>query len=536
MPSPEMEDVSAEFMDSTSSGSGSEDVTSEFLDTESPEPERPKPSQAAGGEFDNLDIDLHFDDTIPHPEDENQEAASLPGFEAVSEFDDFLGSSGSGAKAPKPQAFDDVAAVERELAESPAPHAAPRQAAQAASPAPSSHDLSTEILLKIAEELASIRGELVSLKTQLGEVKRESASEAEIEPAPSFEKEEEAAPAGGFFDEEEDETIALTGDELDNILNTADFTEEAAVAESVESESADNLADISGLSAPVQPSDTSLIDEALLPESGEYQVAADAHAIDDLASRGATPLAKAPEDTSYLETEEPLVELTPIDAEASSSEMELGDLSMNDVPLVEPDLSAFKVEEFENADLPVEPIAEIEEGFGAAGESAGIPDIELSADQVTDVEELEALPEAEEADFGGISLHSEAAEEAISEIEELAPIDEEKPDEDLAIRIERDTVKPAEPVALHPDQIPTSLDDTLFVEEAPRAAPKPSSVPPAAPVAERDDNVRLKTEIRSVLSYLDKLLDYLPEDKIEEFAHSEHFDTYKKLFEELGLV
>ena len=30
-------------------------------------------------------------------------------------------------------------------------------------------------------------------------------------------------------------------------------------------------------------------------------------------------------------------------------------------------------------------------------------------------------------------------------------------------------------------------------------------------------------------------LDALPEDKIEEFAQSEHFGVYKKLFEELGL-
>ena len=45
-----------------------------------------------------------------------------------------------------------------------------------------------------------------------------------------------------------------------------------------------------------------------------------------------------------------------------------------------------------------------------------------------------------------------------------------------------------------------------------------------------------RSEIKTVLSYLDKLLDSLPEAKIEEFARSEHFDTYKKLFEELGLV
>ncbi|MFW5795770.1 MAG: hypothetical protein ACOCV0_01090, partial [Alkalispirochaeta sp.] len=45
----------------------------------------------------------------------------------------------------------------------------------------------------------------------------------------------------------------------------------------------------------------------------------------------------------------------------------------------------------------------------------------------------------------------------------------------------------------------------------------------------------LKEEIRSVLSYMDQLLEALPDDKIEEFAQSEHFDVYKRLFEELGL-
>ena len=31
-------------------------------------------------------------------------------------------------------------------------------------------------------------------------------------------------------------------------------------------------------------------------------------------------------------------------------------------------------------------------------------------------------------------------------------------------------------------------------------------------------------------------LENLPEDKIEEFAKSEQFDTYKKLFKKLGLA
>jgi hypothetical protein len=46
----------------------------------------------------------------------------------------------------------------------------------------------------------------------------------------------------------------------------------------------------------------------------------------------------------------------------------------------------------------------------------------------------------------------------------------------------------------------------------------------------------LKNELKTVLSYMDQLLESLPEEKIEEFAKSEYFETYKKLFEELGLV
>jgi hypothetical protein len=46
----------------------------------------------------------------------------------------------------------------------------------------------------------------------------------------------------------------------------------------------------------------------------------------------------------------------------------------------------------------------------------------------------------------------------------------------------------------------------------------------------------VKDELRAVLSYMDKLLASLPDDKIQEFAESEHFEVYKRLFEELGLI
>ena len=47
--------------------------------------------------------------------------------------------------------------------------------------------------------------------------------------------------------------------------------------------------------------------------------------------------------------------------------------------------------------------------------------------------------------------------------------------------------------------------------------------------------IDMKEEIKSVLTYMDQLLESLPEEKIEEFAKSEYFETYKKLFDELGI-
>ena len=57
---------------------------------------------------------------------------------------------------------------------------------------------------------------------------------------------------------------------------------------------------------------------------------------------------------------------------------------------------------------------------------------------------------------------------------------------------------------------------------------------PNSPVDSIPDSI--KDEIRSVLSYMDKLLEALPDDKIEEFAKSEHFAVYQKLFDDLGLT
>ncbi len=592
-----MEDVSSEFLDSLSASpsgaeggtgetGGADDVTSQFLDFE--EETGSGAENSPSPDFEPIDIDLQFDDTIPVSSGRDESHAA--GFEPVTEFDDFLRTekeaSAKNGKAsneapPEGESFDDLAAVERDLYEKP----------EARETAKGGSDLSTEILLKIADELSSIRGELVSLKSQLGSLKARAPALAEAilegEEAPK----EEAS--GGFFDDEEDETIALTGDELDNILNTADFTEEVA-----ETEAPEELEASEDLEAAHSPADMSLLDDGLLPENGDYSAAkapgieevridtteaADLDfAIEDqgeettpsleeigmIAEEGISPLTSAPEDTSYLESD--------------IGELGLSDAPMNEAPLVEPDLTDFDVEE---EDLGGGAISEIEEELPVVEPSAEDLILEAEAgldfadsEPVSELEPLEPIPETEEDAFGEINLHDEGqAEGELEDMEGLEELGGEDEAELLAERIDQATVKPALPVSLHPDEVSISLDDSYFVgestlddagapvereeelllsdmDEVSPEAPQPETEF-EIPAAEEEDTIsplpvsspaqqteageepdRLKSEIRSVLAYLDKLLDSLPEDKIEEFARSKYFDTYKRLFEELGLV
>jgi pilus assembly protein FimV len=45
----------------------------------------------------------------------------------------------------------------------------------------------------------------------------------------------------------------------------------------------------------------------------------------------------------------------------------------------------------------------------------------------------------------------------------------------------------------------------------------------------------LKSNVKTVLKYLDELLDALPEEKIKNFAESKTFEIYKNLFDELKI-
>ena len=88
------------------------------------------------------------------------------------------------------------------------------------------------------------------------------------------------------------------------------------------------------------------------------------------------------------------------------------------------------------------------------------------------------------------------------------------------------------------DEVEPSTEELHGVRFGPEEeAERSPSDEPGAPAADRTREIPgdLREEIRSVLHYMDQLLEALPEEKIQEFAESEHFEVYKRLFEELGI-
>ncbi|MFP4642911.1 MAG: hypothetical protein ACLFM0_00995, partial [Spirochaetales bacterium] len=94
--------------------------------------------------------------------------------------------------------------------------------------------------------------------------------------------------------------------------------------------------------------------------------------------------------------------------------------------------------------------------------------------------------------------------------------------------------EPRSPSEQNPERVDTDAADDADIESVEQSAARPAETPTETPT---DDELpeNLREEIKSVLSYMDQLLESLPEEKIREFANSEHFEVYKRLFEELGL-
>ena len=85
--------------------------------------------------------------------------------------------------------------------------------------------------------------------------------------------------------------------------------------------------------------------------------------------------------------------------------------------------------------------------------------------------------------------------------------------------------------------------DDMITKASSIAGDRPAAESPPAPTQEREPEAagqfipeKSLEEIKSLLGYLDRLLESLPEAKIDEFARSEYFELYRKIFEFFSLV
>ena len=81
-----------------------------------------------------------------------------------------------------------------------------------------------------------------------------------------------------------------------------------------------------------------------------------------------------------------------------------------------------------------------------------------------------------------------------------------------------------------------NIEETLLDAENKADEPKPKEKKKGG---RKTDTAHIpdsfKKELKTVLTYMDKLLEALPDDKIAEFARSEQFEIYKKLFKDLDI-
>ena len=413
--------------------------------------------------------------------------------------------------------------------------------------------VNNELLEKIVSDLSGLKDEINSLKNDLAELKEkntldnissgqndgEQPAESEIELPVQSEPAEE--PGGFFNSDEEDDTIALSGDELSNIVSNADFTEETAEPDTQYDESTEETvteeqpeqelpedfsADFSNDTPFGGIEDTVIPDEE--PDSGlsmdiNEEILEEPN-LDDIETNADIPeeieIPKV-DDIAETQDEEPTLD----DILVESSSTDFMD-SVTDSTNMQPDIEITE---------PVEPELAEEEAAITKEEADDITS-ESSADTAENTEPVLDEDAALELPEESSSDAENTAEESTDDIFNETAIEDAQHTQDAMMN---DIMNEAPSVdnALSEENVDyLSKDNTVLSDD--EAAVAESEPEPSAETEQTDTSdlpSDIKEDVKSVLLYMDQLLENLPEDKIMEFAKSEQFTTYKKLFNELGL-
>ncbi len=431
-------------------------------------------------------------------------------------------------------------------------------------PAVSSVDNS--LLKQIVADLSNLKEEINTLKNNLEEMKAAPAPAAESQGIISEEIaveepviEEDSKEDTGFFSGDDgDDTIALSTDELSNILNTADFSEDTEEA-SVE----DDTAIEESVIEPEEPQETA-VEEPLEDNFEEEPIG------ETISEEALGAISDTKEDINFDFEEENLSEPNLDDIEIDDEDLQddLPDeieISKDDDILVESSSSDFMDSVQDTTDEHTEeaveeaPVEEPQpqEDFTIEDENFSTVDNLFDQPEISEIDNIvsDDAPTAEEA-VAEEPVVEETFVEETTEDQEEEPVIEETVEEEPVVVEEEPVVVEEEPVVVEEEPI---IEDETFVEEPIVEEPVTADIEndfvsheddnndltdsnidyltteEKQPEEIIDENAELKKDIKSVLLYMDQLLENLPEEKIVEFAKSDEFTTYKKLFSELGL-
>lgn len=486
---------------------------------------------------------------------------------------------------------------------------------------PAKTPVETSLLQQIVADLSGLKDEINQLKSNLAEIKAAERGQTEATPSDNLAGIVDTEPAdeGGFFsDDDSDDTIALSGDELSNIMNSADFsTAEGDVEPDVVEESEPEIeetaideSEIAEESATEEPviEESVAAEEPVIEETDDMPVT---DAVEQLSEKEtddfSAQIGLSDDDTLIQESiqdtiqedisddmnedlsfdyenenlEEPVIDNISIDEETDDLPDEISIPKSDDI-LVESNDSDFMDTVRDNTETEIEsieeetefdtteevieesesfttedssedfqinePVSEEELSFTSTDDFSEEPVIEdtateSAADETSFPTTDDFASETTEASEPVLDNEPVAADDDIPTVDKLINDDElENPDvidepvtEEAEASISDDETSENESF----DEIDNLNNDLssgnlnyLTTEE------KESSDMSDSIIESTDNgglNSDLKQDIKSVLLYMDQLLENLPEEKIVEFAKSEEFTTYKKLFNELGL-
>ena len=475
-------------------------------------------------------------------------------------------------------------------------------------------DMIMQELSGLKNQINSLRDEFQTIKESKNEIQPEQkvekpAEETQEIPEAAIPSEKSEQESTGFFDgNDNDETIALSGDELSNIMNTADITEsteetpeqgsgeipeeipENSVPETAEeiSESAEENSDEPQVETE-KPADFVKNEEISIPEETIENIE-NIEPEEELSEPETIPEETENSEQPAAETEKPAENAEnfndespfgTIDETNSLEEEPDSGLSMNsdEEKLEEPNLDEINMKNMEeeisipkvddladDVDTPLDDILvessnsdlinSVDEKEVPAPEMPETTEETESVEPAEEIAKPEEIPSAkteisEESANSSEETHSSDEENKIYEdfiaedpkvsesisAENINYLNEDKSDSDDVEKTEEieeaEAIPEAEP-EIAPESEEPELAETIEPEETDSTEEIPSTTEADTNNKQLPDD--LKNDVKSVLLYMDQLLENLPEDKIMEFAKSEQFTTYKKLFSELGLA